>query len=342
MALRVRTVALLLMIVGAGATAAYVVSARPSSPPSRDRAGRAPAGMLFPDILDVTDAVSDGTRWYLADGKANRVHVLDSAGRYRGGFGRSGRGPGEFSGPAVLAASATRIYAAERGRPQISVFDSAGQFLELLGVPSGCRGGVVKMVTLDDDLYALRRCLELPERIWYRVERSRSGAALEVLTGIADTVVIPARGGVPMQFPLFAAGMDHLLLGDGGRLCLRVFHLPDGLPVGERCLSEVPRYPFPEQQRTLAAQRSRGRVAAPDSLPRAINVLLTDTTLVVQVPDGLETATWLALPWLPAAARRGQPLGRPHVEQSFVSSRAQLVVWDEADGTRLEVVHGIY
>jgi len=342
MALRARTVPILLMIVGAGAAAAYVVSARSPIPPSPDRAGSAPAGRLFPEILDVTDAVSDGTRWYLADGRADRIHVLDNAGRYLSGFGRTGRGPGEFYGPAVLAASATRIYAAERGRPQISVFDSAGRFLVLLSVPPGCRGAVVKMVTLADDLYALRRCLELPERVWYRVERSRSGAALEVVAGVADTVVIPARGGVPMQFPLFAAGRDHLLLGDGGRLCQRVFHLPDGLPVGERCLSDVPRYPFPERERTLAARRSRGRVAAPDSLPRAITVLLTDTTLVVQVPDGLETATWLALAWSPAAARRGQPLGRPHVEQSFVSSGAQLVVWDDADGTRLEVVHGIY
>jgi len=339
---RARTAAILLITACVGGAAAYGVATHSRARSGGGRAESGPRGLLVPEIRDVTDAVLGGERWYLADGKADRVHMLDRTGRYLGGFGRSGSGPGEFHGPAVLAAAAARVYVAERGRPQISVFDSAGRFLELLGVPTGCWGGIVKMVAVGGDLYALRRCLELPERIWYRVEGSRSGGPLEVVSGVADTVVIPARGGVPMQFPLFAAGMGHLLLGDGSRLCLRVFRLPDGLFVGERCLSDVPRHPFPEQERTLAARRSRGRVTAPDSLPRAINVLLSDTTLVVQVPDGLETATWLALPLPRAAAWRGQPLGRPHVEQSFVSSRAQLVVWDEADGTRLEVVHGLY
>lgn len=323
------------------AAAVYVLSGRPPVPSRGSAVGRGGVGTLVPEVLEVADAAFGGDRWYLADPTANRIHVLDRDARYVRGFGRSGRGPGEFHGPAVLAATPTQVYVAERGRPDVSVFDSAGRFRVLLRVPPGCRGNVARMVTVGSDLYVLRRCIELPERIWYRVERSASGGALDVMTTVADTIGLPPAG-VPVHFPLFAADTGRLVLGDGGRLCLRIFRLPDGHPQGERCLTEIPRRPMPEAERRRAEQRARGRVVVPDSLPRIVGLVLTDTGLVVQRVDDVEHATWLTLPWAAGAAGRAQPIGRQRVEQSFIAPGVQLVARTVDAGTRLEVVHGIH
>jgi hypothetical protein len=290
-------------------------------------------------MASVDDATRAGDRWYVVDGLAHQIHVLDSTGHHLRSFGREGRGPGEFLGPTLVAANEAQVFVAEISRPAISVFDAAGTFVRHLRAPGDCTtGGVVAMSVDVTTLYVLRRCLELPRRVRYQVERSHAGEALSIWEAVGDTVQVERAGGVPMDFPVMAVGAGRLLLGDGGNACLRIVRLADGSHEGERCLHEIPRHPMPAAERERLAARTRGRMSVPDSLPRILRAMATDSHLVVQVVDGLETSSWHELPWIANQQMPARTLGRPHVRNSFYAHGSQLTAWDDTTGVRIEVL----
>jgi hypothetical protein len=330
-------IATTLSVAGALGFAAYArrpAAAVPEAVTPRPAAASAPVA----EIAVVADAALGGDRWFLVDDRSHRVHVLDSTGAYVRSFGRQGRGPGEFTAPRVIAATALRAYVAELSGPAISVFDSAGTFIERLQPRGGClEGGVAAMATSGDELYVLRRCLNLPREVRYRVERRAGDGPLDVWTAAADTVRVPASGAVPLHFPLLAVGAGRLVLGLGDRGCLRVFRLTDGAFLGERCLDELPRLAMPAAELDDMTRRYRGRVAMPDSLPRVRALAVIAGQLAAQAVEGMETATWYLVGWQAGGAAMPRPVGRPHVENSFVAAGMQLSVWDEPDGLRIEV-----
>ena len=288
-------------------------------------------------LASVDDAAYAGGQWFVVDSRAHQVHALDSLGRYVRSMGRKGRGPGEFVIPNLVAASAAHVYVAEMTRTAISVFDRAGEFVRQLRVPGDCAApGVVAMAVEGTTLYVLRQCME-PPRMRYRVERSVAGERLENWNAIADTLPFE-RNALELRYPLMSVGAGRLVLGDGGRGCLRIVGLADGRSHGTRCLDELPRLATSAQERARLVRRSRGRITPPDSLPRALRVSIDASGLAVLTPDNVETATWYAVPW-GTSAGTPTPLGRAHLPKSFVMAGRQLLAWDEVDGVRIEVLH---
>ncbi len=322
------------------AATAFALLARGRAAPAQRTAATAPEakGTVTQEILAVESGAFNDARWYIADGRSHSVHVLDSAGQHVTSMGRRGRGPGEFVAPTLVAASGTRVYVAEIGRTEISVFDTSGAFVRFLRVAGTCaRGRVVAMAATGNDLYAVRRCLELPRSVRYQLERSVGGAMLEAWL-MADTVRVPSGGGVPINFRLLAASADRLVLGDGDTGCLRAIQLPAGRPLGRRCLYGIIRKPVPDSARQQHERRWRGRVALPDSLPRFIGLVLFDSSFAAQSVQGLDATTWLEFSWTADRQARGRPLGRAGVESSFLGRNTQLIAWAETEGVRIEVV----
>jgi hypothetical protein len=319
---------------------ALVVRSRSRGAGQPDAAVGSPNGALFAGhVLSVESANFAAGRWYLADLRGHRVHVLDSTGMLLQSVGRQGTGPGEFRAPSLIAASAERFYVAEHSRSAISVFDSSGVFVRLLSVRGACASGrVVGLAAVQRNLYVLRRCMELPARVVYQLERSLDGSPLQVWPVIGDTLRVAADAGVPLHLPVMAASLNRLVLGEGGSGCLRLFALPQGRPIGQRCLPEVARHPMPDAERERLTKRWQGRVVVPDSLPRIRGLALIDSALVVHGVTNAEQSTWLEIPWTAQPGRAVRILGRARVANSFLGPRTQLIVWDEAEGVRIELV----
>src|SRR5688500_5609103 len=69
-------------------------------------------------ILSVESAVELAGRWYIADQRGHRVHVLDRTGALHRSFGRRGQGPGEFIAPSRIAGTRAYTFVAEMGRSE--------------------------------------------------------------------------------------------------------------------------------------------------------------------------------------------------------------------------------
>jgi 6-bladed beta-propeller protein len=290
------------------------------------------------EILSVSSAAFVADRWFLADARAHRVHVLDAQGHLLRSMGRRGAGPGEFGQPTVVAAAANFIYVAERARAAVSVFDSSGVFLRHLHVSGKCSSGtVVALSAVATDLYVLRRCLELPVRVRYQLERSRSGGPLHVWLPLADSTTIATGQGVPIAFPVLSTRTDRLVVGEGSRGCLRVYRLHDAQLTEERCLTELARRPLPFGERDRLTRRWRGRVQVPDSLPRFIGLNLQGQTFAVQAATSTKTTSWLEFPLIRSSAPP-RPLGRRDIENSFLGGNTQLIAHDDEEGVRIEIV----
>jgi hypothetical protein len=290
-------------------------------------------------VLSVENAVELAGRWYIADQRGHRVHVLDSTGVLQRSFGRRGQGPGEFIAPSRIAGNRAHTFVAEMGRPAISVFDSVGNFLRFLRVRGPCAdGNVSAMAASGSALYVLRRCVELPRRIRLQVERSIDGGALKVWDVIADTTAIDASGGLPIHVPVLAVSETRLVMGDGTIACLRAVRLPDGAREESRCFSELPRQPVPAEERQRLTSRWAGRIEVPDSLPRVMAIGLRDSAIALQIPESAETTTWVEVRWRARPLDVVRALGRSAVEKSFLGPHSQLIAIDDAEGVRLQVV----
>jgi hypothetical protein len=319
----------------------------PASPPEGGRAWTMEVSRAgIAEIAGVADATYAAGRWYLADPRTHRVHVLDSAGGLLRSFGGPGAGPGELREPARVAATADRIYVAERRRPDVSVFDTAGAFLARLRPDAPCPAGrPAGLAVAGGVLHVLRQCLEPPRHVRYQVERALDDRALSLWPAVADTVPLPRSGQLPFLHVLLAGDDARLALAEGQRGCVRFFRVPGGEPDGVRCLDEVPRLPLREEERAWLA-RYRGRAQLPDSLPRFLGLLLRGAELAVFVPADAHAGRWLVLPAAAPPARdagdarraRGGPFGTGPHRRSFVAADLQLVVSDGLEGMALEVV----
>jgi hypothetical protein len=253
-------------------------------------------------------------------------------------IGRRGRGPGEFTVPHQVAVGMTKVYVSELGRPAISVFDSTGRFLRYLRTRGSCPAARVDAMSAQgSDLYVLRRCME-PDRVRFQIERSLSDGPLEVWPAVADTTPIPKGGPLPLNMPLFGVFGRRLVLGDANEGCFRIVRLPDGQPTGRRCLHELERRAMPRDKWERLARRARGRIAIPDSLPRVVNLMLLDSTILVQAVESFDTSRWLEVSFEPQKRSRVRQLGSASAAHSFVNGRARLMAWDEPNGIRIEVV----
>ncbi len=318
---------------------ARAVRERRAREPAHELPVPAHASATLEDILSVESAAEIDRLWYLVDSKGHRIHVIDSLGALQRSIGRRGRGPGEFVAPTVVAANHAYTFVAELTRPEISVFDSAGGFVRFLRVNGACADGTVTaMSTAGLDLYVLRRCIELPARIRLQVERSRNGGPLTQWNVVADTIVIDQNGSVPIHVPLMAVDERRLVMGEGTDACLHVVRLPGGESAGQRCFGELSRQPMPPEVYTKLSARWGGRVQVPDSMPRVLAVGLRDTSIAVQIPETFETATWIELPWRARPFDRVRTLGRAAMQKSFLGQHSQLVIFDDVDGVRVEVI----
>lgn len=83
-----------------------------------------------------TGLVISGDRLYVADSARHRIAMFDLRGKYLGGFGQRGDGPGEFNFPTHVAADARgRIYVTDAMNGRVQVFDGKGGFQRQLGRP---------------------------------------------------------------------------------------------------------------------------------------------------------------------------------------------------------------
>jgi hypothetical protein len=119
---------------------------------------------------------------------------------------------------------------------------------------------------------------------------------------------------------------------------LHVVALPNGQLLPRRCINELSRRALPAIERQRLEQSWRGRVAVPDSLPRVLGIALLDSTLAVQVPETMETASWLELHWMARPFERIRQLGQGQLEKSFVGQLTQLIIFDDIEGVRVQVV----
>ncbi len=95
------------------------------------RNGKLEKSIKLSEVIPVAIAVdTDGTPWVL-DKKKYRVIKLDIAsGKTSYGFGREGRGDGQFVTPIELRISASgKFYVADKGQDSVQIFDNGGKFL---------------------------------------------------------------------------------------------------------------------------------------------------------------------------------------------------------------------
>jgi hypothetical protein len=299
---------------------------------------RGSRGSVSSEIVSVSDAAFSNGRWYLTDAKATRVHVLDSTGALLRSFGGRGLGPGELLSPSLIAATKNRVYVAQVTVPDVSVFDADGKFLQLLHAEKPCgASGILALATGGDDLFVLRRCLEMPRGFRLQVERAQ-GDRLVVWPAIADTIRASSRGLLPLTVPILAADEERVVFSAGSTPCLRLFRRVDGSEESARCLTEIPRVATSAEERASLQKNSRNRIEVPDSLPPIRRALLLDARLIVQAIDGSDSMTWIELPWRPVPGNTGRVLGRPHTRESYLGSRAHLIVTDDVEGVRIETV----
>lgn len=87
-------------------------------------------GLLVPWQVEL---LSDGTLSVL-DFQANKVLIIDSEGELKTSFGRSGRGPGEFTRPVSLQKSQGDLFVFDAELLQVSHFRSSGVFVHSFSV----------------------------------------------------------------------------------------------------------------------------------------------------------------------------------------------------------------
>ena len=274
-----------------------------------------------------------GGRWFVADRQLATIHVIDSTGVEISTFGRRGGGPGELLRPTALAASESAIYVADLGNARIVEFDPDGTFRRSLRQKGACAGGIVVQLRMTRSGVILARRCRLPTgELVLQVERV-NGDSL-VLVAAADTQALGPKG-VPI--PLFDASEETFVLGEGMSGCLRIFDRASAAPRNTFCLEQFPALPIPDSVRSRLARTAGSRVPVPDSLPRLLDVRMTDGRLFVLVPADAYRARWHAVD-LAHPTRGATPLGRAPSEKSFIAGGSLLVVHNTDAGLVMEVV----
>lgn len=310
-----------------------LVVARRSAPNGKAAPVAASSGALSDQILSVDHAAFSGDRWYIADGRSDRIHTLDSTGVRLSSFGRRGSGPGELRAPQLVAATTRHVYVADLQRAEVSVFTTAGEFVKYLKPARGCaQSGFAQMVARGDQLFVLRRCWEGRSAIRYQVERSMNNADLEVWPVATDTVRLADGRPVPFHVPLLDVSARQLVVGDGVPGCVRVFELAGARARGRRCFTEFERQPISAAERAQLARRWRGRIGIPDSLPRLRSVTWRDSVVIVQSIETSASGSWLAL-----SGQDKPRLLRAQVAAAFMGGSTLLIAHEEAEGVRIEV-----
>lgn len=90
----------------------------------------------------------------IADAKKNQIIVVDSTGKRKFAFGRSGDGAGEFNRPVGMAInSRSEIIVADTFNARVQIFDAKGQFLKSFGTrgDGNAQFQLIKGVAVDPD-----------------------------------------------------------------------------------------------------------------------------------------------------------------------------------------------
>lgn len=82
-------------------------------------------GPLFYQPRELT--VNQAGMIFVVDAGNKRVEMFDPSGKYLGGFGRAGRGPGEFASPLRIATYGGGVAVYDRGYGRISTWTDAGE-----------------------------------------------------------------------------------------------------------------------------------------------------------------------------------------------------------------------
>jgi len=265
-----------------------------------DRAIELPASTEFDgwvtveEILGVSGATYHEGRWFVADSRTTRIHVVDTLGRYRFGFGRKGRGPGEFMAPSAVAVTAGQLHVAELTRPVVQVFDLNGHYLRRTDLrdPDCTPGSVVTIAGVANGLVALQRCV-VDRTFRHRVRWVDARGSARWLD-----VEFPDVAGSTLPAPVLGSdGEARVVMGDGQRGCLRILTPPH--EVGPLQCPELPRAPLSAATREKIARRfdipgAPVRVTAPDSLP-LFDLIAWTPVLSIRHPTTEKSHIWLVL-----------------------------------------------
>jgi hypothetical protein len=240
----------------------------------------------------------------VANGGARRVLLFDSVGEFKASWGRSGRGPGEFTVLDRFFRCGVDVLAVD-GRGQISFFDAAGQLLDTYAHTPALQPVPMPVQGVSEDCSAV--LLLSMERIAATPGDHRSTYALywAALDGTAvDTVTVfpgpltrvvtePYRADVVVPFaalPVWTVRNDHVYWGSADQAEIRVYRRGAGLqrvirwdaerrPLGGRDRDLYERY------RSIALEvepQSAGHVLPlsafnlPDGLPHYSRLLVDD------------------------------------------------------------------
>jgi hypothetical protein len=171
----------------------------------------------------------------------------------------------------------------------------------------------------------------------YQLERSVAGSNLEILPAGSDTVILQPGARIPLDVPLLDVRGNLLAVGNGVPGCVRLFSTDPVESLGRRCFDELPRAAMPKSEREDFERTMRGRIATPDSLPRLRAVRLGDSTVAVQAFKTSELASWVELP-LHERKKVHPRLLHGETGESYLSPRSLLIVHDDVQGIRIEVI----
>ena len=302
---------------------------------------------LVTEVWSVGDAVLHDGAWFLVDGEARRVHVVDTGSMaMRTSFGAVGEGPGEFAGrPSAIAIQEGLIVVADPRRLQY--FRPSGEYVDdrlLSRSAPGCLTRLISgMVAMTDKVVVAERCPSVSGEGGARAVTEAGTVLASLYYGDAATIDIEAN-------LVLADHPQGFVFGSTGDDCLGLYG-PDGEEIERLCHGWMQRVPVPRWYvDTLEAVARRRRLDVDfrtESLPRFTRVFsVSDGRLAYARPMGSgdpdssldgPLGTLRLVAYDGDGGERALPL--PAAPIAFASGGSALLAWPEMKGTRILIAN---
>lgn len=337
--------ALLLALAAPGCTGDEASAPRVAPREPVPAAGR---GIVVGSILSVVDARADASGWWIADRVGHTLHRLDSEGRRVASFGRRGEGPGEFRGLLGVVLRGDTVVAFDGGGPRFHYFLPDGTFIREERVRvDGCLGLVPEVARElpGEGFVVAAQCFGSPARgIRGGLFLHRPGGEAPALEVLAPERELRHRFN-PLIRPLAAPGSAGVWFGEMNGPCVVLVARPlEARPPERRdrriCPPEWRRVDLPASIRqefervTAGAAVARTVLPIPELLPAYDGLFTHPAGVLLRVPVGDGVTDLVLL----------RPDGRTRTlledlpELVFAEGSRVLAAWEEAEGTRIEVL----